>query len=752
MINNFLNSFNAAEQKTIYLGRKNKSIIGTLQGVSGLKLTFSLIDLDSCSFSISRLIDGEVAPLYDYIETKMLIYITDIGWYEIEVSTSSDGVVEKKEIKGLELASELSAYEVYEFEINSIDQINEDSYKKIYFYCDEDGVVANGVLGRVLPYCNGWGIGHVDDKLKLISTDNFAVIDSTDSDVYSLFTETIAEKFNVLFIFDSNTRTINSYVKDDYGASTSIYTSFENLNNSIGIEVDKTAIKTSYRINCGDETINAYLRNINLTGDNRIYDYSYYLNTKFLMDSTIDGYEAMMTFHNQVRVPNKILGKNYGIVLDCSTLMETRTPVSPVELNWLVAERTKIINIIPEIDTAISTLVSLGYNNPASPFYNTIYIPCCEVASNLSGASAELASYINWYFVLRNALINNPAIIEDGKKAIIYPDHGIDQLGTLLEENQNTLDTYLSLKWNLEPIGSEKRTKYDNALAEREKIITTKDHADAVNTSYIQVINFIEMAKDAIIEACGLGKFLTKAEQDDLQLHTFVTSFAGDSYSIVDTDGSVQYAEYADKLLEEARGELAKVCKPRLRFSATSNNLLALREFESLWSSFELGNYIMIQVNDNYLVKMKMIEYSIDYNNLKDVSIVYSDEIKDTTIMKSAQSILKQSSSVNTLVQNKSSMWNATASQNGYRLTIESTAGYMFKNGLVSTTLRATVTSNDKDVSYDVPEEQFIWTRTSEDPIADATWNETKGKGKRAVVVGNDDVQSKATFACKIMG
>lgn len=85
-----------------------------------------------------------------------------------------------------------------------------------------------------------------------------------------------------------------------------------------------------------------------------------------------------------------------------------------------------------------------------------------------------------------------------------------------------------------------------------------------------------------------------------------------------------------------------------------------------------------------------------------------------------------------------------------YRVEITSSNGVLFKNSNIDTILTAHVYSWDEEITDLLPEEAFIWERTSKNPSADEYWNAENGKGKKQVYITRDDVDQLATFTCKI--
>jgi len=102
-------------------------------------------------------------------------------------------------------------------------------------------------------------------------------------------------------------------------------------------------------------------------------------------------------------------------------------------------------------------------------------------------------------------------------------------------------------------------------------------------------------------------------------------------------------------------------------------------------------------------------------------------------------------------VQEQSDRITGIEEQKMYRLVISSTHGNIFKNGNIQTTLYATVFSWDENITDTLDENQFIWTRVSDDPVADAVWNAAHFGGSKTVDITAEDVDIQATFFCDLI-
>lgn len=85
------------------------------------------------------------------------------------------------------------------------------------------------------------------------------------------------------------------------------------------------------------------------------------------------------------------------------------------------------------------------------------------------------------------------------------------------------------------------------------------------------------------------------------------------------------------------------------------------------------------------------------------------------------------------------------------RLVITSSNGNIFKNNNIQTTLTATVFSWDENITDTLDPNQFIWTRVSDDAVADADWNDRHFGGTKSIEITSDDVNVRATFFCDLI-
>jgi len=102
----------------------------------------------------------------------------------------------------------------------------------------------------------------------------------------------------------------------------------------------------------------------------------------------------------------------------------------------------------------------------------------------------------------------------------------------------------------------------------------------------------------------------------------------------------------AQELLKVSEAELKKACVLQRTVSASLNNLFALKEFEPLYDSFDLFNYIRVQTEDE-LLKLRLIGVDISGDSLSDINVTFSEQVETVDgNMTDLESIIQQASSI----------------------------------------------------------------------------------------------------------
>ena len=99
------------------------------------------------------------------------------------------------------------------------------------------------------------------------------------------------------------------------------------------------------------------------------------------------------------------------------------------------------------------------------------------------------------------------------------------------------------------------------------------------------------------------------------------------------------------EFIKIAENELYKSANLQHSISATLKNLLVMKEFEPIVDSFEIGNWLRVRVDDN-IHQLRLIDYTVDYENLDSISVTFSDVKKVKDGFSDVESILENAKSI----------------------------------------------------------------------------------------------------------
>lgn len=182
------------------------------------------------------------------------------------------------------------------------------------------------------------------------------------------------------------------------------------------------------------------------------------------------------------------------------------------------------------------------------------------------------------------------------------------------------------------------------ALREEEiEIITGKiDETGNVSVHGLQTV--IEEEKNKIQKELDFESFLgTKLWLE------FISYRREDTYSnsnyISDGLDNKELFGRALQFIETARKEIYKSATLQHSITATLKNLLVMKEFKPITEYFAVGNWIRVRINDE-VYRLRLISYKIDFNNLDNISIEFSDVLQCANGISDVESILNQAASM----------------------------------------------------------------------------------------------------------
>ena len=286
------------EFPTLVLAAKSGKKFGVIPATE-IVFKDNLNSFSEVSFSVYRYNNGEECHLWKDIRDFRLVYSKEWDlWFEITVELSESDDTVKKVVGRTVCEAELSQVMLFNIEINTEDDIARDDYEAPTVLWDNE-YPERSLLSRLMEKVPHYSIMHVDSTIagiqKTFSFDG--------KSIYDAFME-IAEEIGCIFTFDSGIsedggvlRKIKVYdlysnctscgyrgdftglcpdcgdemIASSFGEDAKIFVSSDLLADDISFSSDTDSVKNCFKVEGGDDLINATIRNINPNGTDYIW-------------------------------------------------------------------------------------------------------------------------------------------------------------------------------------------------------------------------------------------------------------------------------------------------------------------------------------------------------------------------------------------------------------------------------------------------------------------------------------------------
>ena len=240
------------------------------------------------------------------------------------------------------------------------------------------------------------------------------------------------------------------------------------------------------------------------------------------------------------------------------------------------------------------------------------------------------------------------------------------------------------------------------------------DKTDEKNTELITkgLEQYIEECRNEIQDTLNFEKYLGEELWLEFCAYRRDDTYSNENY-ISDGLNNAQLFEKALEFHEAAENEIYKSAELQHSISTSLNNLLAIDKFKPLVNSFNVGNWIRVQVDDK-IFKLRLLEYEIDFGNFENIPVEFSDVTKIKNGITDVKDVLEQASSMAT---NYSSVQRQADKGNQARNTIDQ----WFMDGLNAALVQVQSNNNEEvvmtengllcrsydDISMSYSQEQF---------------------------------------------
>jgi hypothetical protein len=675
---------------TVVLCHRNKHKIGAIYPISEWSITPDMYNKNECSFKVYKEVNGIATPLWDQIKDLKVIYIPEYNeYFQISIDkTQTNETV--KTITGSNLGiAELSQTMLYDIEINTEDDITRDAYKMAYIYDPTD--ISSSLLGRVLSKAPHYKIKHVDASLcKLVRS--FSI---SDKSIYDFLTGDLADELNCLVCVDSYDRSISLYDLDNscpkcghraenetvcskcrttmtrgYGEYFNVPVSNDNLSDSITVTTKDDEVKNTFRIQGGDDVINAAIRAVNPNGTEYINRFAAF-QTEDMSKELIDQINAYQELYESKRKPYKEIMNGLYDTIDqilylTSSMMpspETDDTDANKELAKLTADNLGMIAVqnlrvagVTTVNNAVKSMadiyMSAGYKVEiaSSTYSNQVWNGRFKVtsvddendtATNGSDITLLITDDYETFITQKIQKILDKQDMSD--EEYDWTKYGLNRLSSFSDAYQSCIDMLIDsgvgdpnheFYTSIYLVYYNKKLEVDKEIQVREAQIKEQEDKESE----------YEKQRDKIQAELNFENYLGKDLYGEYCLYRREDTYQNDNY-ISDGLSNSEILAKAEELLEVAQKEIVKASELQVDLSTDVGNIWTIDEFKDVLSQWKCGNWIRVICDDD-IYELRLLNYTIKDSDFSKISCDFSSVLKVSDGISDIKSVLDSAKSM----------------------------------------------------------------------------------------------------------
>lgn len=695
--------YSRVEPSRIYLGTLDNKKVCCLNGIKpeSVQLQEKLNNTYQLSFTVDEYISyfGEryKSNGYEFLGNLARIHVENIGWFVMsQPDINHDGISETKEIKAESIDAEFMQRDLVGFKLNcgttdsyemlDPDNVEKDEYtgvefakEQIKFHNPNNPKLSMLDILIKESGMTDWSVGYIDTIAKkytsyvdgnLVETevllaDEIPYFDVDSTSIHRFLTQDVEKYFECIILFDIDKKQINAYRVENVGKDTNIHIGFRNLQNTNSITVDESSIYTRYNVRGGNDL---NVRYVNF-GLDQIEDIEYFLTTKYLPEELIEKYKLWMSDVENVRYDYIDLSRKYNEQLEIISELKNRAPLDACSTDWDSFSLEELEQKKMDYEAQKLGIEKMFTNEDGDVDYDALQ-------------SSEFASDYNQIINviipnIENAIWNKDITSEDDKKDKIedkdWSHYGLDELYAKMqlyegqrsilvksgynvpwtEESKNAQDyhearyqEYLDLCNELDPTCSGSCAE---AYEQRKQEVT---NAELLRDQYSEQRQEItsSVSKDTWkhYSSADNSEYISFTDKDLSLLNKlyYDTDYVNENMFLVSSDTQVTAIDEQQKLYDAAVNDLSSSSQPQFKYSTTLDNFLAITQYSDFSKELEVGNYIRLDIRDDYQVKLRVV--SITFNPMvfdNDLSIEFSNMIKSKSKRTDMYDLLNSSSS-----------------------------------------------------------------------------------------------------------
>lgn len=600
---------------------------------------------------------------YDLAGILMRIYIENVGWFIMQAPEEhDDGDKAYKTINATSIEIELQQHDLKNFKINqgttdsyemladgNVEKVGDVEFAKeqIKFYNKKNSQLSLIDLALKASGAVGWSVGYIDtvpetyknfedgeyvETQKLLS-DEIGSFDIESENLYTFLVQDVAKYFNCICVFDIRSLKINFYHPDNLGKDTGINISFRNLKQSHDISVDEDSIFTRYYVNGDDELGITYVN----FGLNYIEDLHHFMNEKYMSASLIEKYKLWLADVESYRLKYITATRNYNKQMSVVTELYNRQPIDDCSTDWSTFSDDELVEAKANYEAQ-----QKGYEQ----FY-------VDENGDFDEEALRNSVDADTYYQIRDVIIpsikiefeNRELPTDADKKDYIdtyktnWKLYGLDELQVKLNEYKDVIKTCKAGGYDVPYSINSSKTKevhekmyakyldalnqldgsyvggcqeaYNQRKAEIDTATALRDEYDKERTDTANAVDK-ETWKH---KSNGKTYSFTVDDLAELSKLYIDGDYINENMFLTSSDDQVSAIDEQLKLLKAAQDDLYSMSQPQYTYTTSLDNFISQYQYKNYTNNLNLGDYIHLEVDDDYVVKLRVI--SFDYNPLR---------------------------------------------------------------------------------------------------------------------------------------
>lgn len=245
-----------------------------------------------------------------------------------------------------------------------------------------------------------------------------------------------------------------------------------------------------------------------------------------------------------------------------------------------------------------------------------------------------------------------------------WTKYGLDFLDSKVKSFKNIDEVYCAQGMNKQD--SFNYNLYQQNLEDLNNVTAEYNKRKSEVDSATDVYNSIISERNAVQAQLDMDKWFTKDEWKTLDSYVVEETYSNDNYITTDNTTDTERFDIERQLFDVAWKDLSKKCRPQYQYTSTLSNVLTIPQFKGFLKYFQLGNFIRMATDYDTVIKLRLISFTVDYNDTSKIDVTFSDAIRVHDIYEDAASIQAQANSAAMSFQFNKDQYDKSVNQSNF--------------------------------------------------------------------------------------